>query len=71
MRVLMVGATGRHGQWVLRALARRGVGVRALVRNQERAQAAVESGAQEAIIADLTRPTTLTEAMAGADARMD
>jgi uncharacterized protein YbjT (DUF2867 family) len=43
------------------------VGVRALVRNQERAQAAVESGAQEAIIADLTRPATLTEAMAGAD----
>jgi uncharacterized protein YbjT (DUF2867 family) len=67
MRVLMVGATGRHGQWVLRALADHGVGVRALVRNQERAQAARVGGAQETVIADLTRPVTLTEAMAGVD----
>jgi uncharacterized protein YbjT (DUF2867 family) len=67
MRVLMVGATGRHARWVLRALADRGVGVRALVRNQERAQAARDSGAQETVIADLTRPATLTAAMTGVD----
>jgi uncharacterized protein YbjT (DUF2867 family) len=67
MRVLMVGATARHGQWVLRALADHGVGVRALVRNQERAQAARVGGAQETLIADLTRPVTLTGAMAGVD----
>jgi uncharacterized protein YbjT (DUF2867 family) len=67
MRVLMVGATGRHGQWVLRALVDRGVGVRALVRNQERAQAARDSGAEETVIADLKRAATLTEAMAGVD----
>jgi len=36
MRVLMVGATGRHARWVLRVLVDRGVGVRALVRNQAR-----------------------------------
>ena len=57
MRVLMVGATARHGQWVLRAL----------VRNQERARAARVGGAQETLIADLTRPVTLTGAMAGVD----
>jgi uncharacterized protein YbjT (DUF2867 family) len=67
MRVLMVGATGRHARWVLRALVDRGVGVRALVRNQERARAASDSGAQETVVADLTRPATLTEAMAGVD----
>jgi uncharacterized protein YbjT (DUF2867 family) len=67
MKVLMVGATGRHGRWVLRALVDRGVGVRALVRNQERAHAASEGGAQETVIADLTRPATLTEAMAAVD----
>jgi uncharacterized protein YbjT (DUF2867 family) len=67
MRVLMVGATGRHARWVLRALVDRGVGVRALVRNQERAEAARDSGAQETVIADLTVPSTLTEALAGVD----
>ena len=67
MRALMVGATGRHARWVLRALVDRGVGVRALVRNQERAQAARDSGAQETVIADLTVPATLTEALAGVD----
>ena len=67
MTVLMVGATGRHGHWVLRALVDRGVSVRALVRNQQRAQAARDGGAQETVIADLTRPATLTEAMAGVD----
>ena len=36
MRVLMVGATGRHAHWVLRELNQRGVSVRALVRNEPR-----------------------------------
>jgi uncharacterized protein YbjT (DUF2867 family) len=67
MKVLMVGATGRHGQWVLRALVHRGVSVRALVRNGKRAEIARDSGAQETVIADLTRPVALTEAMAGVD----
>ena len=67
MQVLILGATGRHARWVLRALAHRGVCVRALVRNQQRAQAASDSGAQETVIADLTVPATLTEAMAGVD----
>ncbi|MGB8406974.1 MAG: NmrA family NAD(P)-binding protein [Mycobacterium sp.] len=67
MRVLMVGATGRHAHWALRALVDRGVVVRALVRSQQRAQAAMDGGAQETVIADLTRPATLAAAMIGVD----
>lgn len=67
MNVLMVGATGRHAQRVLRALIERGVRVRALVRNPQRAQAAIDGGAHETVIADLTRPATLADAMNGVD----
>ena len=59
MRVLMVGATGRHAHWVLRELTQRSVSVRALVRNQERAQVARQNGAAEVAIGDLTEPATL------------
>ncbi len=67
MRVLMVGATGRHAHLVLRELTKRGVMVRALVRNQERAQVARHNGAQETVIGDLREPASLTEAVAGMD----
>jgi uncharacterized protein YbjT (DUF2867 family) len=65
MRVLMVGATGRHAHWVLRELTQRGVEVRALVRNAERAKVARRNGAAEAVIGDLTDPSTLGDAVAG------
>ncbi len=67
MRVLMVGATGRHAHWVLRELTRRGVSVRALVRNEDRARVARQNGAEEVAIGDLTKPASLTEAVAGMD----
>jgi uncharacterized protein YbjT (DUF2867 family) len=67
MRVLMVGATGRHAQLVLRELTKRGVEVRALVRNEERAQVARHNGAAETVIGDLTKPASLTDAVAGMD----
>jgi uncharacterized protein YbjT (DUF2867 family) len=67
MRVLMVGATGRHAHWVLRELTQRGVSVRALVRNEDRAQVARQKGAAEVAIGDLTKPSTLTDAVAGMD----
>jgi len=65
MRVLMVGATGRHAHWVLRELIRRGVEVRALVRNEERAQVARRNGAAETVVADLTEPASLKDVVAG------
>jgi uncharacterized protein YbjT (DUF2867 family) len=67
MRVLMVGATGRHAVWVLRELVRCGVSVRALVRDQARARVARDNGADDAVIGDLTEPASLTAALAGMD----
>jgi len=67
VRVLMVGATGRHAHWVLRELTQRGVAVRALVRNQQRADVARRNGAAEVAIGDLTQPATLSDAVAGMD----
>ena len=67
MRVLMVGATGRHARWVLRELKNRGVVVRALVRNEERAQVARERGADEVVVGDLTEPAGLPDAVARMD----
>jgi uncharacterized protein YbjT (DUF2867 family) len=65
MRVLMVGATGRHAHWVLRELTQRGVSVRALVRNRERADVARQNGAAEVAFGDLTEPASLRDALAG------
>lgn len=65
MRVLMVGATGRHAHLVLRELTERGVEVRALVRNPERAAAARANGATETVLGDLRQPSSLAAAVAG------
>ena len=67
MRVVMIGATGRHAHWALDEMSRRSVRVCALVRNRERAERALHSGAVETVIADLTRPETLPEAVADMD----
>ena len=67
MRVLMVGATGRHAHLVLRELTKRGVAVRALVRNDERARVARDNGAEETVVGDLMEPASLNEAVAGVD----
>lgn len=39
--------------------------VRALVRNQERAEVVRHNGADEVVIGDLTEPSSLTDAVAG------
>ena len=65
MRALMVGATGRHAHLVLRELTNRGVKVRALVRDEQRAQMARHNGAEETVVGDLTEPAILTDAVAG------
>jgi uncharacterized protein YbjT (DUF2867 family) len=67
MRVLMVGATGRHAHWVLRELTQRGVSVRALVRTGQRADVARQNGAAEVAFGDLTEPASLRDALAGVD----
>ena len=67
MRVLMVGATGRHAHWVLHELKKRAVEVRALVRNEERAQLARRNGADEVAIGDLMEAGSLAEAVTGVE----
>ena len=67
MKVLMVGATGVHGSLVLAELTRRGVTVRALTRNEQRAELARSNGAHEAVIGDLSDEASLREAVVGMD----
>jgi uncharacterized protein YbjT (DUF2867 family) len=67
MRVLMVGATGRNAGLVLPELVKRGVEVRALVRDQSRAEQARADGAADAVVGDLTDPGSLAEAVTGMD----
>jgi uncharacterized protein YbjT (DUF2867 family) len=63
----MVGATGRYGRLVLKALLEQQVWVRALVLSPQRAAVARRCGAHEAVVADLTRPGTLGPALADMD----
>lgn len=67
MKVLMIGATGAFAGMVLPALKKRGVSVRALVQNDNKAAEARERGADEVAIGDLTDPHSLRAAAEGAD----
>jgi uncharacterized protein YbjT (DUF2867 family) len=67
MKVLMVGATGKYASLVVPELKQRGVTVRALVRNESRAEAARQQGAEEIAIADLHEPDSLRAAVSGVD----
>jgi uncharacterized protein YbjT (DUF2867 family) len=64
--LLITGATGQVGGAVLRCLVARGIPVRALVRDPQRAQKLVHQGV-ETVIADLERPETLDAALAGVE----
>jgi uncharacterized protein YbjT (DUF2867 family) len=67
MRILMVGATGKFASYVLPELKKRGVKVRALVRNRESERIARENGADETALGDLGDPRGLISAAVGAD----
>lgn len=57
--VLVVGATGNTGSGIARELLAKGIRVRALVRNAEKAEA-LKSGGAELAVADLDDPGSLT-----------
>ena len=61
---LVTGAGGFVGRYLVEHLARRGVRVRAMVRNPAQV-AALDPIAEEVVIADLTRPETLRAAARG------
>jgi uncharacterized protein YbjT (DUF2867 family) len=65
MRVLMIGATGASAGMVLPELVRRGVEVRALVRDQQKASDALSRGAAETALGDLRDPASLRAAAEG------
>ncbi len=64
----MVGATGANAGLVLPELTKRGVAVRALVRDRRRAQSARRRGAGVTAIGDLSDPASVRAAVAGSTA---
>jgi len=67
MSALMVGATGAYAGLVLPELKKRGVTVRALVRNEEGARRARHRGADETLLGDLNDAESLHLAARGVD----
>jgi len=67
MNVLMIGATGSNAGLVLPELKSRGVTVRALVRDPDKAAAVRDRGADETVLGDLTDPESLRAAAKGMD----
>jgi len=65
MKVLVIGATGRVGNEVVKGLLLRGAGVRALTRKQPRP--GVFPDGVEVVLGDLNDPVSIAEAMKGAD----
>lgn len=66
-RVLVVGAAGRFAGLVPQALRDKGVTVRGLVRDTQRAPHALANGVDEVAVADLRSPETLAAALDGVD----
>lgn len=67
MRVLMIGASGSYAGLVLPELVRRGVHVRALVRDQDESAGVLNRGAAETVVGDLGKPAGLRDAAEGMD----
>ncbi|MEJ2264480.1 MAG: SDR family oxidoreductase, partial [Anaerolineales bacterium] len=65
-KVLVTGATGNTGSLLVPALREAGVDVRALVRDESKAQPLEEIGV-EIILGDLDRPETIAPAVDGVD----
>ena len=63
--VLVVGAAGQFAGLVVPALAKRGVKVRAFVKNPEETDAAFQAGAAEVAIGDLREMSSVQRAMNG------
>ena len=65
-KILLAGATGKNGRYVLKRLGELGLDVRAMSRDIE--DAAYEFGSQyDWVEADVTDPETLTKALEGVD----
>jgi uncharacterized protein YbjT (DUF2867 family) len=67
VRVLTIGATGKFGHFVIPELKKRGVTVRALLRDPQQESTARQHGVDETVIANLEQPATLAAATEGVD----
>jgi uncharacterized protein YbjT (DUF2867 family) len=67
MKVLMVGATGKYASHVVPELKQRGVTVRALVRDKDKVDVALQQGADEAVVGDLRDSEGLLTAAKGVE----
>lgn len=65
-KVLVTGATGNTGSQLVPALRSAGVGVRAFVRDESKAQPLRDAGA-EIVVGDLDKPETIEPAVEGVD----
>ena len=66
--ILVTGAAGKTGRAVIRALASRGVEIRAFVRRSEQRQGVESVGAAEVFEGDLRSREAVADAVSGADA---
>lgn len=67
MKVLMIGATGNFAKNIIPALKKKGIIVKAIVRNEAKIEIALQNGADETVIADLSNIDSLRNALQGAD----
>ncbi|MDZ8258447.1 NmrA family NAD(P)-binding protein [Nostoc sp. ChiQUE01b] len=67
MKALVVGATGKYANLVVPELKQRGATIRALVRDENKIEAARRQGADETAIGDLRDPKSLHAATTGVD----
>ena len=63
--ILVTGATGSNGSEILKLLAARGVGVRALVRSVDKAKGFADLSGIEIVVGDFDEPTSLERALQG------
>lgn len=66
VKVCVAGATGETGRRIVRALVKAEIPVRALVRDQRKAQGMLPAQA-EIVVGDVLQPKTLTAALVGCD----
>lgn len=67
MKVLMIGATGKYASYVLPELKQRGATIRALVRDETKADAVRQQGADEIAVGNLDDAPSLRAAADGVD----